>query len=51
MNYWKLILRIVQGILWAGAMVMGIGNMPSGFGACFLLLAIFLTPKKIIEWF
>ena len=50
MNYWKLILRIVQGILWAGAMVMGIGNMPSGFGACFWILAVLLTPQKVMDW-
>ena len=50
MKYWKLILCILQGVLWAGTMVMGIGNMPSGFGACFLLLALFLTPGKTMEW-
>ena len=49
MKYLWVILRIIQAILWAVAMVMGIGNMPSGFGACFLLAAIFLTPPKVMS--
>ena len=50
MKYFKIMVRIVQGILWVGAMIMGIGNMPSGFGACFWILAVLLTPRKVMDW-
>ena len=50
MKYLRYVLILIHAVFWIGAMIMGIGNMPSGFGACFLLMALFLTPQGVLVW-
>ena len=47
----KAVLGVIYWLLWLVSIIMGIGNMPSGFGACFLILAVLLTPQKVMDWF
>ena len=47
----KTVLRILQGIVVAFLVVAGIGSMPSVFGMMLLMMAVFVTPPKMRQWF
>ena len=46
----KAVFGVIYWLLWLVSIIMGIGNMPSGFGACFWILAVLLTPRKVMDW-
>jgi len=46
----RLLLSIVHCIFFAGLLFAGIGSMPSVLGMLFLMLAVFVAPRKILNW-